>query len=164
MAGLSQQQRLAVKTQSFKVRVSRLAKEGDLASQIQTLEGVQRSTRAVVDVQHADTVFEHEASVSTPNTRFAIMLKMRQLTKRAVRMERMLERIDDWAFDVFEANEVSNGSPLFMITANLLELHGVIDHFELHVPTLHKLLHRVRRSTVAQVDVRPPASVCDAHA
>lgn len=143
---LSLQQRKHAKTQSFKLRVSRMAKTSDLASQIQTMERVQRTRVDVVPVVSERQEF---AAAATTNTRFAVILKMRQLTRRAVRMERMLERIDDWAFDVFEANEVSNGSPLFMITANLLELHGVIAHFHLPVDDLHRLLHKVEEGYIA---------------
>lgn len=137
LARLSLRQRKAAKTQSFKARVTRLAKESDLATQIQKMERVQRT--------NASTPSDVSIEPMSPSgsTRFAVILKMRQLTKRAVRMERMLERIDDWAFDVFEANDVSNGSPLFMITANLLELHGVVDHFDLPRETLHIMLHKV---------------------
>lgn len=55
----------------------------------------------------------------------------------------VLARVDDWQFDAFKLNEVSNGRPLSMLSFALFKRCEIVDKWALNEHKLVKFLMKI---------------------
>ena len=62
---------------------------------------------------------------------------------------KVLDKVDDWDFDVFALQKHTNGGSLFMMTYTLLYKYGLVQHFNIKEQTMINFLQ--------ESPTRPPA-------
>ena len=86
---------------------------------------------------------EQDGALDAHANKLRVLGKMRGLTLRCLQLSRLLETIDEWTFNILDANAISDGAPLFLVTFNLLDLHGVTSAFDLDLDVLRSLMYEV---------------------
>lgn len=107
----------------------------------QLLEGTAREEGA--DVLQEEEEGEQDEALDAHANKLRVLGKMRGLTLRCLQLSRLLETIDEWTFNILDANAISDGAPLFLVTFNLLDLHGVTSAFDLDLDVLRSLMYEV---------------------
>lgn len=69
--------------------------------------------------------------------------RLRLFSGRAVKMQRILEELSNWDFDVFQAAEITGGFPLFLVAYNLMLVHNVLAPFGLDDLKVRRALHTI---------------------